>query len=81
MKCPNCGSEHTKMYSKTFQRVVFGVATLLSLFSAFIFIPFIIVPLVFGTFFVMTFFNANAYKCHNCKKRFTETQAKAINSH
>ena len=80
MKCLNCHSSDVKKYNKNFQRVTFGVMTVFMLIAGIVFIPFFLFAVFFGVFFTMTFFTADAYKCKNCKKRFSETQAKSISA-
>lgn len=71
MTCPNCHSENTTKISKgktIFGLVLLGVLGLLT----------VIAPIIAIVFITKTIKGPDSYKCQNCKKRFTETEAKAV---
>lgn len=71
MKCPNCHSENTKKVSKKVAVFSYAALGILGLIT-------VILPIFAGIFIYKTLKGPDYYKCANCKKRFSETEAKAV---
>lgn len=71
MTCPNCHSDQTTKVSK--KMAIFGLAAfgIMGIIT-------IIAPVIALIFIGKTIKGPEYYKCKNCKKRFSETEAKAV---